>query len=173
VDARHAENSLGRLNHFGQAQVPASPAAVSSDPVIRPVANHEELLAALAVRVAVFVEEQGGPRDEEPDMWDPGARHFVVMDQGRVVGTARLYYPAFGVGKIGRVALLPSYRRRGWGRALMRTVLEHARALNLAAVVLDAQTAAAPLYESFGFMAAGEEYLDAGIPHRRMRLGWR
>ena len=34
----------------------------------------------------------------------------------------------------------------------------------------DAQSAAVSFYEPFGFVPEGDEFLDAGIPHRRMRL---
>jgi predicted GNAT family N-acyltransferase len=141
-------------------------------PEIRPVVGHEELLAALEVRVRVFVEEQHGPLEDEPDAWDAAAGHFIVFWEGRAVGAARLYQPRWGVGKIGRVALLPECRGRGWGAQLVEALLARARALGLRVVVLDAQTAALPFYERFGFTAEGEEFMDAGIPHRRMRLAW-
>ena len=143
---------------------------MSSEPCIRPAAGYAEFHAALAVRVAVFVEEQGGPADEEPDAWDWAARHFLVLSEGEAVGTARLYHVESGVAKIGRVALLPEYRGRGWGERLLRTLLESAEALGYREAVLDAQSVAVPFYERFGFGAEGEEFSDAGIPHRRMRL---
>ena len=144
--------------------------AQAMQPEIRPIHNHVEFLAALEVRVAVFVDEQGGPPEDEPDAWDSTARHWVVVSEGRIVGTARLYQPARGVGKIGRVALLPESRGRGWGRLLMEELLAQAQALGFREVILDAQSAAAAFYEPFGFAPEGEEFLDAGIPHRRMRL---
>jgi predicted GNAT family N-acyltransferase len=36
-------------------------------------------------------------------------------------------------------------------------------------VVLNAQTQASVFYELHGFVAEGESFLDAGIPHLRMR----
>ena len=124
---------------------------MQTDFEIRRVQSHEEYLEALRVRVAVFVEEQGGPADEEPDRWDESARHFVVVSGGTVVGTGRLYQPEFGLGKIGRVAILPSYRGRGWATSLMKTMISHARSLDLREVILDAQTYAEPFYARLGF----------------------
>lgn len=138
--------------------------------MIRPVETHAEYLAALRVRTAVFVEEQGGAAEDEPDEWDTCAQHFVVLDGGCVVGTGRLYHPARDVAKIGRVALLAPYRGRGWGVLLMEKLMAHARALGFPDAILDSQTHACPFYERFGFAPEGEEFLDAGIPHRRMRL---
>lgn len=146
------------------------PAPGPALPEIRPVETIEEFQAALRVRVAVFVDEQGGPLTDEPDAWDSAARQFVVLDQGWIVGTARIYHPSRGIAKIGRVCLLPPYRGLGWGKHLLAELLRHSRALGVREVMLDAQTAAIPFYERFGFVPEGEDFMDAGIPHRRMRL---
>jgi predicted GNAT family N-acyltransferase len=139
-------------------------------PIIRPIASHEEYEAALEVRRAVFVREQAGPPEEEPDAWDVSALHFVVLDDARVVGAARLYSPQSDVTKLGRICLLPEARGRGWGVLLMEELLHHAAAFSMNRIVLDAQTYAVGFYERFGFIAVGEEFLDAGTPHLRMEL---
>jgi predicted GNAT family N-acyltransferase len=139
-------------------------------PEIRPARDARDRAEALRVRVAVFVDEQGGPLADEPDDWDGSARQFVLEADGGVVGTARLLVPDAAVGKIGRVALLPEYRGRGWGRMLMEEVLRAAGALGLREVRLDAQTGARPFYERLGFRAVGEEFVEAGLPHQTMRL---
>jgi predicted GNAT family N-acyltransferase len=36
--------------------------------------------------------------------------------------------------------------------------------------MLEAQIQALPFYEKLGFVAFGDEFLDARIPHRKMRL---
>ena len=139
-------------------------------PEIRPVRSRTEFLSALRVRVRVFVEEQGGPPEDEPDAWDSAARHFVVLAEEQVVGTARLYHPAHGLAKVGRLALTTEYRGRGWGALLLGELVAQARALGVSAVILDAQVSAVPFYARFGFIAEGEEFLEGGIVHRRMRL---
>jgi predicted GNAT family N-acyltransferase len=146
---------------------------VKAEPEIRPARGAEEYEAALRVRVAVFVDEQGGPLSDEPDRWDAAARHWVVISDGEIVGTARLYEPEKGTGKIGRVALLPGYRGRGWGMLLMRELISAAETAAFNGVVLDAQTYALAFYERLGFHPEGETFMDAGIPHQRMRLGGR
>jgi predicted GNAT family N-acyltransferase len=40
----------------------------------------------------------------------------------------------------------------------------------MASVELNAQTHALGFYEQLGFRAQGEEFMEAGIPHRHMRL---
>jgi predicted GNAT family N-acyltransferase len=144
-----------------------------SVPEIRPACGYVEYEAALTVRRAVFVDEQGGPLCDEPDAWDTAARHFIVVAEGVVVGAARLYVPEEGTGKLGRICLLREVRSRGWGRGLLAELLKYASKLGLREVILDAQSSACPFYERFGFQAEGEEFIEAGIPHQRMRLALR
>lgn len=149
---------------------PTNPKAMDTEPEIRPIRGRDEFIAALAVRRAVFVSEQGGPAADEPDAWDGAARHFVVLAGDRIVGTARFYHPETGLGKIGRLALLPEVRGRGWGARLLQRLLAHARSLGVREVVLDSQVEAVPFYARFGFAVEGKEFMEGGLRHRRMHL---
>ena len=127
----------------------------------------EELAAdAGEIRRVVFIEEQGVSREEEWDGRDGACRHFLALQEGRPVGTARLLPDAH----IGRVAVLAEARGAGIGVALMRAAIEAARRDGHPAVELAAQTHALAFYARLGFAAHGPEFLDAGIPHRNMRL---
>lgn len=118
-----------------------------------------------AIRRRVFIEEQGVPEALEWDGEDPHAMHLLAVLDGMPVGTARILQD----GHIGRMAVLPEYRGRGIGRALLTQSLEVARDLGVDKVFLDAQTHALGFYERLGFRAEGNEFMDAGIRHRRMR----
>jgi predicted GNAT family N-acyltransferase len=85
-----------------------------------------------------------------------------------VLGTGRLLPD----GHIGRMAVLRQARGAGVGSALLRALMQAARARGDREVMLSAQTHALPFYERFGFVAEGEAYDDAGIPHRVMRLAF-
>ena len=122
--------------------------------------------AAAEIRRRVFIEEQRVPEEEEWDGRDHDCLHFLACHGDRPVGTARL----LADGHIGRVAVLARARGSGVGLQLMRAVIEAARRNGHQGVVLDAQTHALAFYEKLGFQAYGEEFLDAGIPHRSMRL---
>ena len=52
----------------------------------------------------------------------------------------------------------------------MQAVLKTTRELEFASLVLDSQVPVIPFYEALGFVAEGEIFPDAGIPHRHMRL---
>jgi predicted GNAT family N-acyltransferase len=122
---------------------------------------------AAPIRYAVFVDEQKVPAEIELDDWDALSLHALALDaQGRVLGTGRLLPD----GHIGRMAVLQSARGQGVGSALLRALLQAARARGDREVVLSAQTHAMPFYEKAGFIAEGDDYDDAGIPHRQMRL---
>jgi predicted GNAT family N-acyltransferase len=117
------------------------------------------------VRETVFVREQGVPLAMEYDAADPLSLHVLARGpRGQAIGTGRLLPD----GHLGRLAVLPEWRGRGVGQALVCRLLEAARQRNQAELVLNAQTAAAAFYRRFGFSETGEEFLEAGLPHITM-----
>ncbi len=121
---------------------------------------------AVPVRHTVFVEEQKVPAEIELDEFDPSSLHALAFGPDEsVLGTGRLLPD----GHIGRMAVLRQARGAGVGAALLRALMQAARARGDREVMLSAQTHAIPFYERFGFVAEGEQYDDAGIPHRAMR----
>jgi predicted GNAT family N-acyltransferase len=120
-----------------------------------------------AVRTAVFIIEQAIPPEEEWDALDAPSLHAIARDEtGRAVGVARLTPDH----KIGRLAVLKEWRGRHVGDALLRTLIEQARAKHWPSVSLNAQSYAIPFYAKAGFIVDGEEFMEAGIPHRLMTL---
>ncbi len=121
-------------------------------------------VALRAVRDLVFVEEQGVPLALEHDDEDATAFHLLAEDRdGSTIGTGRL----LATGQIGRMAVVPRWRNRGVGRALLSALLAEAEARGIAPF-LNAQHTAVRFYAGFGFEATGPEFLEAGIRHRRM-----
>lgn len=118
-----------------------------------------------SVREHVFIQEQGVPEALEWDGLDDEAIHVVALDNhAQVIGTARLLKD----GHIGRMAVLRQWRHQGVGSALLKELLQIAQQRNLPKVFLHAQVTATGFYERHAFMALGEEFMDAGIPHRYM-----
>jgi predicted GNAT family N-acyltransferase len=120
---------------------------------------------AAVVRRAVFVVEQRIPDELEWDEWDERSVHAVLYRNREPVACGRLLPDA----RIGRMAVLPSCRRRGLGARVLERLVEVARARGDEAVTLSAQSYACDFYAAHGFEAQGGDYLDAGIPHRTMR----
>jgi len=119
-----------------------------------------------AIRRAVFIDEQGVPEALEWDADDADAKHLLaVLADGTPIGCARLLPD----GHIGRMAVLPAWRGRGVGRALLAAAIRLARAQGHATIRLSAQTHAAKFYADAGFVAEGDPYEEAGIPHIAMQ----
>ncbi|MBB6121420.1 GNAT family N-acetyltransferase [Nocardiopsis algeriensis] len=135
---------------------------------IRLARGDRDRAAVFVIRGAVFVAEQQVPVEEEWDARDTEADHFLALTDGVPAGTVRLVDLGGGTGLLGRLAVLPAGRGSGTGAALVRAVEEHARERGMKEVELHAQTHALGFYERLGYTAHGEEFLDAGIPHRHM-----
>ena len=132
------------------------------------VANwKDDGLALRTIRETVFIGEQRIPVELEWDEFDPNCLHLLAIDlAGNPIGTARLLPD----GVIGRMAVLKEWRNRDVGSALLLRLLEEARKRQIQHVTLNAQLPARGFYGKFGFRIAGEEFMDAGIPHVKMIL---
>nr|WP_301281950.1 GNAT family N-acetyltransferase [Halomonas sp. 707B3] len=121
---------------------------------------------ASLIRRIVFIDEQQVPQEEEWDGRDTECMHFLATLNGEPVGTARLLPD----GHIGRVAVLSSARGTGIGYQLMEAAIKAAREAGHPHAALSAQLHALAFYERLGFVAHGDVFMDAGIPHREMEL---
>ncbi len=122
---------------------------------------------ARPVREEVFIDEQGVPRELEWDAWDSLSDHALARQaDGAPVGTARLLPD----GRVGRMAVLSAWRRRGVGSQMMQALLHRAQERALPTVTLHAQTHAVGFYRRFGFIERGGVFLEAGIAHVEMSL---
>jgi GNAT superfamily N-acetyltransferase len=120
---------------------------------------------ATAIRMAVFVREQQLPEADEIDAHDQSSLHALAIDAGRAVGTARLLPDA----RIGRMSVLPDWRRSGVGGLLLERLVLIAAARGDRVVELSAQVYVLAFYVRHGFEAFGPIYDDAGIAHQSMR----
>ena len=128
----------------------------------------EDIAEAMAIRLDVFVGEQHVPAELEADALDSVATHLLLWEDDHPIATARLLDRGKGVLKVGRVAVLKTERGKGYGTQIMDAALRLAAKRGFLTALLDAQTYVIPFYESLGFSVEGEEFEDAGIPHRRM-----
>lgn len=127
-------------------------------------------ILAMPIRLAVFVQEQHVPIEEEIDQMDPLCTHAIAQnEQGIVVGTGRLLPD----GHVGRMAVLRDYRGQGVGSAVLDALVKQARYAGFEEVILHAQTHAKDFYALHGFRQEGELFYEANIPHIKMRLNLR
>ncbi|HEY2987122.1 MAG TPA: GNAT family N-acetyltransferase [Candidatus Binatia bacterium] len=136
---------------------------------VRQVVSEKDLKRAFSIRIRVFVREQGVPEEIELDEDDRRAIHFLATVEGKPVGTARLVIKNERA-KIGRMAVLKSYRDKGVGKALLERAIELARKRRAKLIFLNAQVPVIGFYERIGFRCVGRVFMEAGIPHRKMVL---
>ena len=120
-----------------------------------------------ALREAVFMVEQNIPEATAFDGIDPLCHHVIARDnQHQAIGCGRLAPD----GNISHMAVLENWRGNGVGKALLLTLLDKVRKLELKEATLMAHTNVIGFYEKLGFVEEGGVFLKANIPHQCMRL---
>lgn len=134
------------------------------------VQGMEAAKPALAVRWAVFVEEQGFSGDKEVDEHDPLAHHGMINVGGKTVAAGRLIMEKPGVLRIGRIAVLKEYRGQDYGDLMVRMLLDRALRYGAKEILVNGQERVAAFYERFGFKRCGPNYDEEGCPHVPMSV---
>ena len=132
--------------------------------------NLDELYDILQLRNEVFIVEQNCVY-KDIDGKDQPAWHLMAKENDKLVAYTRILPPgvSYSDPAIGRVVTSSSKRRSGLGRELMKRSIEACEKLfGKISISLSAQVYLQNFYESLGFIVAGEEYLDDGIPHIKM-----
>ena len=148
-----------------------TPTPTRNDVIVKVVENAAELEGAIAVRMRVFVGEQGIPADVEMDAADtaPDTVHAAALHQGAIIGTGRLLPDVDGKGPhIGRMAVAREWRRSGVGGIVLTFLEQQARAQGLTQITLHAQEYVKAFYAGHGYREVGEMFLEVDIPHREM-----
>ena len=136
---------------------------------VRRPETEEQVAGLRALRLEVFVKEQGVPQELELDALDETAIHAVAAEGGMVVGTGRLILAAPGEAQIGRMAVRLSARRRGIGSQILRFLEAEAKASGVSRVELHAQRYVSNFYRQHGYEEEGDPFVEAGIEHVLMR----
>ncbi|PPD12675.1 GNAT family N-acetyltransferase [Methylophilus sp.] len=135
--------------------------------IIHTLAMHDPLWPACChIRQRVFIEEQHVPVSLEWDETDETALHLLASRDGQAVACARVVPEGY----IGRMAVLPEWRRQGVGEALLLQAIQICRQFEVTHARLSAQTHAIGFYQQAGFEICSEPYLDANILHVDMQL---
>ena len=132
----------------------------------------EELYAMLQLRSEVFVVEQNCVY-QDIDYKDQKAIHLFGEYEGIMVAYARLFQPNdyFEKASIGRVIVKPSHRHLKLGHELMRQAIQAVKTLfDENQITISAQLYLKNFYESHGFVATSEVYLEDDIPHIEMKI---
>lgn len=129
-----------------------------------------ELYQLLRLRSEVFVVEQDCVY-QDVDNKDQKALHVLGKKNGELAAYTRIFKPGdyFENTSIGRVVVAQDQRKYGLGKQIMQAslaVIEEK--FPKQPIEISAQCYLLKFYTELGFEAFGEEYLEDGIPHKRM-----
>ncbi len=120
---------------------------------------------ALTIRSAVFGVEQnyktGAGRDEHDDTaWFVG----IYDEGGKAVSTARMIYTSDKQERLlGKIAVLPEFRKFGFGRVMVQKLEQIAVDENASVLRVNAQAQALGFYKKLGYTACGNSYAEEDI----------
>ena len=130
-----------------------------------------ELFEIFKSRVAIFVVEQNCPYQEIDDIDLISEHIFIKDDKGKILSYLRLFKKDDRTMQIGRV--VSTVRGKGYAGLVLHEAVERAKKMpNIHEIYLEAQTYAIGFYGKEGFSPYGEEFLEDGIPHIKMKLSF-
>ncbi len=132
----------------------------------------DELYDIMQLRSEVFVVEQNCVY-QDIDGKDRKALHVIGRINDNIIAYTRCFAPGyyFEEAAIGRVVVSTKYRKHDFGHKIMKaSILAIQENYQTTTIKLSAQTYLKRFYETHGFNAIGEGYLEDGIPHIEMVL---
>ena len=125
---------------------------------------------AYYVRVQAMAKKHRIPLRQEFDGHDgPDTKYTVVTDDGFPVATARMYPLDSERMMIGRVVVLPEYRRQGLGSRIVAACEDWIRDLGRSVAVLESRDNKTAFYEGLGYGITGDAFIE-GDTFRCIRM---
>lgn len=122
--------------------------------------SQKEIVDNFIVRGKVFIIEQVIDWEIEFDGLDSECVLFNAYQDNIVIGAARLYK-----NKVGRVATLKEYRKKGVASLIMKKIEDYALNNNIEYLKLHAQLNVKDFYTNLGYIAQGDIFQEAEIDH--------
>lgn len=132
---------------------------------------------AFEIRRKVFIDEQGFKDEFDAIDEDALMTHVTAYCDGILAGCARIFpsdiepklEPEEGRWVLGRLAVLPEYRKFGFGSKIMKASEDEARARGARQIVLHAQCRARPFYQKLGYEPFGPIEFEEHVEHQWMK----
>lgn len=124
----------------------------------------------MQLRIEIFIVEQNCVF-QDADNKDQQSYHLMGMYSNRLIAYTRLVPPGiiYKECSIGRVITAKNARNMGTGKKLIKKSIDFVYTLfNEGPIKIGAQLYLKRFYESFGFIADGDIYLEDGIEHIHM-----
>lgn len=125
----------------------------------------------LEMRHRILREPLGVEWTEEERGWEPKERHFGMLEEETVVACVLVRELGDGYVKLRQMAVEPERQGSGVGRELLERVEELLWKDGVKQIELNARDVAVGFYAKQGYEKVGEEFVEVGIPHRKMRKG--
>lgn len=132
-----------------------------------------ELYEILQLRAEIFVVEQDCVY-QDIDFKDQKSLHVFSRKNNKIVAYTRIFKPGdyFKNASIGRVLVLASERKFGYGHDLMKATIKAVENnFKTGIITISAQEYLKKFYEVHHFTQVGKGYLEDGIPHIEMIRG--
>jgi ElaA protein len=133
----------------------------------------DELYEILQLRAEIFVVEQDCVY-QDIDFKDQKSLHVFSRNNNKIVAYTRIFKPGdyFKNASIGRVLVLASERKFGYGHDLMKATIKAVEYhFKTDIITISAQEYLKKFYEFHNFKQVGKGYLEDGIPHIEMIRG--
>ena len=109
---------------------------------------------AYYVRIQAMARKHQIPLDVEFDEHDtPETKYIVAVDNYLPIATCRLYAIDDAKVMLGRIVVLPEYRRQGIGTRVVKEAETWARELGFLVAVVESRDNKIPFYEVMGYVA--------------------
>jgi len=99
---------------------------------------------------------------------DAAGQHFGAFEQHELVAVISLFAGSGGVARFRKFATSPAWQGRGIGSALLRHIIEVARAQGARSLWCDARYATLPFYQRFGLLPEGDIFYKGDIAYQRL-----
>ena len=118
---------------------------------------------AYSVRIQGMNRQHHIPLREEFDEHDgDGTNYIVLLDDGYPVATCRFYESGSGRVTLGRVVVLPEYRKQGLGTAAVREAEQWIREAGYREIVIDSRLVAEDFYQKLGYTRVDNDPVKSG-----------
>lgn len=121
---------------------------------------------AVFVRTTVFIDEQGF--EYELDENDAISRHVVIYDNGKPCAVSRVFKSVTGEYRLGRVAVLKNYRKKGFGKAVVGAAENFVIGVGGDSLHLNSQIPVIEFYKKLGYETVGDIFLEENVEHIAM-----
>ena len=116
---------------------------------------------AYYVRIQAMARKHHIPLDVEFDDHDtPDTNYVVAVDDYLPIATCRLYPEDDSHMMLGRIVVLPEYRRQGIGTLIVREAEAWAKEQGFSVAVVESRDNKIPFYEAMGYVADLDKRID-------------